>query len=957
MQVVGTSISAGKICARIDYHALSPVATGVSEVIQTSVGPVASCNISEAGDYIVLQLSYQLRDTEPEGYHDLPGARGAWSPLLARVSWDPEPDGWSRGLQLMAASIGISFLLLFVCVARRYRANADMDRCISFREYEAVDEETDKDSKDPPRHFLSSSISNHFKLLQSLSKKAADDGGTAIVPGRSSQGWNRWKVLRAKSRESTTQVMNDETPLRAASLAPSKEDATEVLPFDEKAMAKMNELLEMDARDARDTAGRTALHLAASMGNLGVVRALLDVEDGSSDPRRTDYQGQTPVHAAAREGHNEVVGELVMFGCMREANPRRTSAGSDTGRCRRTHQHPFSVNHQDQCGNTPLHLAAAGGHTDVIRALERTAVSIVLDLSVANNDGWTPLQLAAQKGHTEAVMRLLKLKPRAAFPRAVSHGERCNASMSPLHIASRHGHVKLVRCLLDWISKHEDYLDAESSDDDDSRRSIDMLRPHITRRQTLAARSFKALRGIATRSKKKLHSMIQWKLPQQDVLDRGFTLSPVAAVDVEEQGLLVSTIEDAEEADILVSGDTAPLLLRLAVGRPLSPMNTEAFPAPPAAAGDESDPQNSAREVFDAPQPQDSPVQPVHEQQDPGSSEHPAGRPLKLDNAASKSDISSGLDSASRDWPETLPKTQAAEATTFDGHSLDDASSSDPPTKGSSSLPSGLKGAVELKKKRVPGIPPAAKQRPRVAAQAPGRTTAAVAPRRAGPGNKARAQAPTKAAGSTTGRIAASNAIPAAATKRKNATSTLGTKQQSATEASPAEDIIVASSATPKSPQLVGGPLDASGSSRSTTPLTGLGPSRPSSRPATPQQLPSPSASRPSTPQLSEAQLGARHEKELQITSTYGAPIQVTSQQSTPSAGRRRKPSTTDDLHRRLTEPAPARSKEEVVDSLDLQVHSQSFTGYHTDDSEDKEPCLPVLSEGSSHPSRVTGWD
>ena len=794
MQVVGTSVSAGKICARIDYHSLSPVATGVSELLQTSIGAVARCNISEAGDYIVLQLSYQLRDLELEDYHDLPEAiRGAWSPLQTRVSWDPEPDVLSRRLQIMAASVGIFSLLLFVCIARRYRAKAKKHRHVAFQEYEVVDDETDEDNMEPQRHYLSSNISKYFLLFQSLFMKNAEDG--ASMHSRRSSGCNRVKVLMI------------ETPS-----APSKDDATEILPFDEKAMAKMSNLLEMDAMDARDTAGRTALHLAASMGNLGVVRALLDVEGGSSDPRRTDYQGQTPVHAAARGGHNEVVGELVMLDGMREANPQMMSSGSDSGRCRRQHSSP--VNHKDQDGNTPLHLAAAGGHTDVIRALERTAVSVALDLSVANNDGWTPLQLAALKGHTEAVMRLLKLKPRAAFPRPVTgsgafnllNGERCNSSLSPLHIASKHGHVKLVRCLLDWMSKHEEYLDAESSDDEDFHRSSELLKLPIKHTQALAARSMKVLKRIASKSKLTMHSMIQWKLPQQDVPDSGIMLSP--GDDVEEEDLLVSTVEDVEEADLLVSGDTAPLLLRLAVGRPSS-MGTEASQATEC---DESDPQNSASEVS-APKPQDSPAQPVHGQ-DPGSFEHPAGGPFKLDDAASMSSNSLGVDSASNRWAETLPKPQAAEAAPFiatavDGHSLDDAPSAEPPTheeaaarrgkgtaKGTGSLPPGLKGAVELKKKKGAGIPQAANPRPRIAAQATGMTSAA-------------------------------------------------------------------------------------------------------------------------------------------------------------------KPSTSDDYHRRRTGTAPAGTHEEAdVDTLDLQQEqSKSCKGSRMDDSEDDEPRLPLWSEKSSHPPRVTGWD
>ena len=253
MQVVGTSVSAGKICARIDYHSLSPVATGVSELLQTSIGAVARCNISEAGDYIVIQLSYQLRDLELEDYHDLPEAiRGEWSPLQTRVSWDPEPEVLSRRLQIMAASIGISSLLLLICIARRCRANANMHRHVAFQEYEVVDDETDEDNMEPQRHYLSSNISKYFLLFQSLFMKNAEDG--ASMHSRRSSGCNRVKVLMI------------ETPS-----APSKDDATEILPFDEKAMAKMSELLEMDAMDARDTAGRTALHLAASMGNLGVV--------------------------------------------------------------------------------------------------------------------------------------------------------------------------------------------------------------------------------------------------------------------------------------------------------------------------------------------------------------------------------------------------------------------------------------------------------------------------------------------------------------------------------------------------------------------------------------------------------------------------------------------------------------------------------------------------------------
>ena len=62
--------------------------------------------------------------------------------------------------------------------------------------------------------------------------------------------------------------------------------------------------------------------------------------------------------------------------------------------------------------------------------------------------------------------------------------------------------------------------------------------------------------------------------PGDDVEEEDLLMSTTKE-NVEEEGVLVSTTEDVEEADLLVSGDTAPLLLRLAVGRPSS-MGTEA---------------------------------------------------------------------------------------------------------------------------------------------------------------------------------------------------------------------------------------------------------------------------------------------------------------------------------------------------------------------------------------------
>jgi len=53
----------------------------------------------------------------------------------------------------------------------------------------------------------------------------------------------------------------------------------------------------------------------------------------------------------------------------------------------------------------PLHLAAMGGHHDLISKL----VARGADVSITNRHGFTPLHLAAQKGHVKAVHTLVRL--------------------------------------------------------------------------------------------------------------------------------------------------------------------------------------------------------------------------------------------------------------------------------------------------------------------------------------------------------------------------------------------------------------------------------------------------------------------------------------------------------------------------------------------------------------------
>jgi ankyrin repeat protein len=74
--------------------------------------------------------------------------------------------------------------------------------------------------------------------------------------------------------------------------------------------------------------------------------------------------GYTPLYAAARNGHLEIVQALLKAGA--------------------------SVNKANHLGETPLYIAAENGHVKIVRTL----IEAGADVNVPDNKGLTPLQAA-----------------------------------------------------------------------------------------------------------------------------------------------------------------------------------------------------------------------------------------------------------------------------------------------------------------------------------------------------------------------------------------------------------------------------------------------------------------------------------------------------------------------------------------------------------------------------------
>lgn len=121
--------------------------------------------------------------------------------------------------------------------------------------------------------------------------------------------------------------------------------------------------------------GRT-LRDACRLGDLPTVRALLDAGDASVNEGDAAQEFETPLHLAAAEGHVNVIGALLSCG----ASPAAATSS----------------------GWTPLHRACLWGHTKAVAALVRSGA----DFRTREVHGSSPRDIALQYGHSECVQFL-----------------------------------------------------------------------------------------------------------------------------------------------------------------------------------------------------------------------------------------------------------------------------------------------------------------------------------------------------------------------------------------------------------------------------------------------------------------------------------------------------------------------------------------------------------------------
>eukprot|EP00752_Nemacystus_decipiens_P011913 g10564.t1 len=196
--------------------------------------------------------------------------------------------------------------------------------------------------------------------------------------------------------------------------------------------------------DARNSAGETAMHLAAAQRSPRGISLLL--ANGAS-VNATDHRGRTPLHAAcensncsSRGGADDndvaVIELLLSSGALEDARDARgqtalhLSALAGNLRAAQALLSAGATAVADDAGNSPLHLAAARGHSDMIQLLVSPSVGKRDDPPRKENPN-TPASIFSEV-ETEARSRASarEFRSRSAFDVSISAHERVRGTAS-----------------------------------------------------------------------------------------------------------------------------------------------------------------------------------------------------------------------------------------------------------------------------------------------------------------------------------------------------------------------------------------------------------------------------------------------------------------------------------------------------------------------------------------------
>ncbi|KAI6170524.1 Suppressor of tumorigenicity 14 protein-like protein [Aphelenchoides bicaudatus] len=216
--------------------------------------------------------------------------------------------------------------------------------------------------------------------------------------------------------------------------------------------------------------GFTALHVASQEGKFKAAKVLIAKNHQLVNSTNKDHQ--TPLHIAASEGHCDIISLLLDndadVNALANFNNDSTDSPSVSAlywaaengsvECVRILlDNGAKIDHQDNYGETALHIASQEGKFKAAKALINKDPSLV---NIANKDHWYPLHMAAFKGHCDIVSLLLEKGADVnALAKFIGEDSTVSPHVSTLYWAAKNGHIECVRILLNKGAKidHKTY--------------------------------------------------------------------------------------------------------------------------------------------------------------------------------------------------------------------------------------------------------------------------------------------------------------------------------------------------------------------------------------------------------------------------------------------------------------------------------------------------------------------
>ena len=147
-----------------------------------------------------------------------------------------------------------------------------------------------------------------------------------------------------------------------------------------------------------------------------------------------------------------VIGLLVV-GCGPGPSIHEAAAEGNIKRVKQHLVEGVDVNAKFKDGWTPLHMAAEGGHREIVDLLIAKGADINATAGWGDGVGWTPLHMAAEEGHKK-VVELLILK---GADINVKNGD----GRTPLDLAIKHKNAEIADILRKHGGKKSGELKAE----------------------------------------------------------------------------------------------------------------------------------------------------------------------------------------------------------------------------------------------------------------------------------------------------------------------------------------------------------------------------------------------------------------------------------------------------------------------------------------------------------------